>query len=120
MSAKTIKLILIGVVTIIIFPFIFSPVPHKGVEYLTEVQAIPTRIHQSESGDIFFITEENTRYYINRAVDRGVTKDDFVSFIGKTLTFAYPEYFTLLDPSSRSRHTCVIKFGETTLFSEYK
>lgn len=100
--------------------FVLRPVPHPGKDSLMRRSGIPERIIETSHGDLIFRTTDGQRYYINRGVELGFRAADWSHYVGDTLYFHFPAYWTPLDPGGRNRHICVLENKQQeALFSDY-
>ena len=99
-----------------------SPVPRPKEKDCLIDQGIVAGIQLGGKNDIMFSLENNRRrYYINRALEKGLSLDQFAAELkGKEIVVKYPRYWTPLDPLNRTRHVSKLEVQDSTYFSEIK
>ncbi len=106
---------------LVLAPMVLRPVPiPDSVEECLKVDGEVLDIIDAGTYDIRFIIEgDNSIYYINRGLERGLNLDELKDkLIGKTITLYYPEYFSILDPNNNSRHLNQVNFLDEIIFTE--
>jgi len=95
-----------------------KPVPILPEEALTVHEGVVRNIYETSGKDIFFTVEPRMSFYINRGTERGLKVNLLKQqLLGKSVTFKYPEYKSIIGNGS-VKHVSVVKLGNETIFSE--
>lgn len=101
---------------------IFRPVPIVTESEALIVKGVVTQISEGGTNDIVFrLKDNNTRYYINRGLELGLTLENLrTQLIDHEVTLKYPSYWTPLDWNNSIRHISKVEFGNEVLFNELR
>ena len=113
--------ILVGTIVVIGF-LVFRPIPIVEEKDAITVKGIVVDIYDAGLGDVVFkLRENNTNYYINRGLERGLNVDSLKGkLIGSQVVFKYPNYWTPLDKEKTSRHISKVEFNNEVIFNELR
>lgn len=99
---------------------IFRPVPIPPFEECLHVEGEVSKIYGTEEYDIvFFLKDHDTRYYINRGMQQGLSPDQLkTDLVGEVVSIYYPKYWTPLDPQDELKHMSRLTFKDEILWTE--
>jgi len=101
---------------------VFKPVPVPSDPSECEIaQGKLIDIQEGVSYDVIFkIDGYNSKFYINRGLENGLSLADLEKLVGQEITIKYPQYWTPLDPSKNSIHASQLEHGGEVLYTEIK
>ena len=98
---RVVKIIIatIAIVTfVLLVGFSVRPVQIGSVEDALSAEGVVSDVYQATEYDLVFVLHDHeSRYYINRGLQRGLKLEELTSLIGKKGVFKYPKHWTLLD-----------------------
>jgi hypothetical protein len=115
--------IFLGILLFILAAMIFRPVKiPKDAKDCLVAQGKVLKIWEGGVKDVTFRLEgDNTTYYINRGLEYDlVLKDLQKELIGEYVTIRYPKHWTLLDPTNKIKHLCILEHKGIEIFNEIK
>jgi hypothetical protein len=114
-------LIAAGLIFFAFLAFVFRPVPILAEKDCLTVSGVLISASEGSSYDVVLrLAGDNTHYYINRGLERGLTMEQVRGLLNEPVVLKYPSYWTPLDPGNGSRHISKIESRGEVIFTELK
>lgn len=121
MTRTKVILFVLGILVTFITSLSFRPIPKTSEVESLVIRGLVTKISENATGDMVIrLRGIDKCFYINRGIESGLKIETLKTrLLHKEVVLKYPEYWTLLDPTSSTRHVSKIECQGRVIYSEY-